>query len=62
MGFLPNSQLQEYASVTETQLQGTRELSVKSSKIEYIYPQFCISLVVLIRLETLPPDMTTKLQ
>jgi hypothetical protein len=27
----------------------TIELSLKSSKIEYIYPQFCISLVVLIR-------------
>jgi hypothetical protein len=25
------------------------ELSIKSSKTEYIYPQFCISLVALIR-------------
>jgi hypothetical protein len=38
------------------------ELSIKSSKIEYIYPHFCINLVALIRSEIPPPNMTTKLQ
>jgi hypothetical protein len=40
----------------------TSELSVKSSKIEYMYPQCCISFATVFRWETPPSDMTTKLQ
>jgi hypothetical protein len=40
----------------------TVELSKKSSKTEYMYPQFCISFATVFRLETPPSNMTTKLQ
>jgi hypothetical protein len=38
------------------------ELSKKSSKTEYTYPQFCINFATVFKLETPPFDMTTKLQ
>ena len=39
----------------------SRKLSEKSSKTEYMYPQFCISFSTIFRLETPPSNMTTKL-
>jgi hypothetical protein len=37
------------------------ELSKKSSKTEYTYPLFCINFTIVIKYDTLPPDITIKL-